>query len=460
MIRLDRIKIKGFKDQDTKKQLVFSSEPISVIYGQNGSGKTTMLKILYAILSKNDKMLLHENVMEIVIDYQKDEEHKSLQIIRDENNNINWGDNLDLVNSNSILFGVHRGVNQEKAAPNQIDKRRLLMLMDELNDIFEHPKYRIRPEMEEIRYLMHKILSKSGQIDIKEILFSIERIKEKSDLHRYPELYERINSIRKEIEYYAFSKTYQNEKSSFLKKLESQANISVDFVQINDIQNVIVDQFNKGQNIVSEKIKNAFFETIEKAVEIDETQDVFLLPENFEKRIKENKSFILQAITKENSTLTERIKKYLDTGDSSLTEKSKIFRAMLLKIIESAEKPNPTLEAITKLIQIFNEHLYGNKQLVVDHEKAYISLGNGKFHELTELSSGERNLLSILTLFLIIGNDRNFLMIDEPEISFNLKWQKDFLPLLSRLNSKAQIIVASHSPSIAHKNSKYLVELL
>jgi len=87
-------------------------------------------------------------------------------------------------------------------------------------------------------------------------------------------------------------------------------------------------------------------------------------------------------------------------------------------------------------------------------------LGNGKFHELTELSSGERNLLSILTLFLILGNDRNFLMIDEPEISFNLKWQKDFLPLLSRLNSNAQIIVASHSPSIAHKNSKYLVELL
>jgi len=370
MIRLDRIKIKGFKDQDTEKQLDFSSEPISVIYGQNGSGKTTLLKILYAVLSKNDKMLLHENVMEIDVDYQRDNEHKSLKIRRDEKNNINWGDNLDLFNTSSILFGIHRGVIQEKAELNQIDK-----------------------------------------------------------------------------------------KNGFLKKLESQANISVDLVQINDIQNAIVNQFNKGQNIVSEKIKNAFFETIEKAVEIDETQDDFLLPPDFEKRIKENKNFILQAITKENSTLKERIKTYLETGDNSLTEKSKIFRAMLLKIIESAEKPNPTLEAITKLIQIFNEHLYGNKQLVIDHERAYISLGSGKFHELTELSSGERNLLSILTLFLIIGNERNFLMIDEPEISLNIKWQKDFLPLLSRINSKAQIIVASHSPSIANSNSKYLVEL-
>jgi len=459
MIRFNRIKIKGFKDQDTEKQFDFSTEPISVIYGQNGSGKTTMLKILYAVLSKNDKMLLHENVVEIDVDYQRDGEHKSLKIRRDEKNNINWGDNLDLFNTSSILFGIHRGVIQEKVDPIQIDRKRLIMLLEELNNTFEHPKYRIRYETDEIRYLIHKLSPKSGHLDIKEILHLIERIKEKSDIRRYPELYERINLIGKEIEYFAFSKTYQNEKSSFLKKLESQANISVDLVQINDIQNAIVNQFNKGQNIVSEKIKNAFFETIEKAVEIDETQDDFLLPPDFEKRIKENKNFILQAITKENSTLKERIKTYLETGDSSLTEKSKIFRAMLLKIIESAEKPNPTLEAITKLIQIFNEHLYGNKQLVVDHEKAFISLGNGKFHELTELSSGERNLLSILTLFLIIGNDRNFLMIDEPEISLNIKWQKDFLPLLSRINSKAQIIVASHSPSIANSNSNYLVEL-
>ncbi len=150
---------------------------------------------------------------------------------------------------------------------------------------------------------------------------------------------------------------------------------------------------------------------------------------------------------------------YLKTKDSKLTENSKIFRSMLLNIIESAEEPNPTLEAISKLIDIFNEHLYDGKKLIVDEEKAYIILKNKKFHELSELSSGERNLLSILTLFLIIGNERIFLMIDEPEISFNMKWQRDFLPLLSRLNSKAQIIVASHSPSIAHNNSKYLIEL-
>ena len=82
------------------------------------------------------------------------------------------------------------------------------------------------------------------------------------------------------------------------------------------------------------------------------------------------------------------------------------------------------------------------------------------FKRLWNHLSWKRRKYFILTLFLIIGKNRNFLMIDEPEISLNMKWQREFLPLLSSLNSNAQIIVASHSPSIAHKNSNYLVELI
>jgi len=368
MTRLNKIKIIGFKDPSYEKELVFSTEPISVIYGENGSGKTTFLKILFAVFSKDENILLQENVSEIIIDYQIENQNKILIIKKTDEHKIDWSECFDLYNSSSILFGVHRGVIQ-------------------------------------------------------------------------------------------IENTNQSSENNFLSKIINQSHLSTDFVKINDIQNAIVAQFQKGQNIVSDKIKKAFFETIEKAVEIDETGQDFVLPSDFEQRIKDKKNFILKAIPKENSYLTERIKEYLETGDTKLTEKSRIFRAMLLNIIESAEEPNPTLEAITKLIEIFNEHLYKDKKLIVDLENCYIDLGKNKSHNISELSSGERNLLSLLTLFLIIGNDRNFLMIDEPEISLNIKWQRDFLPLLSRINSKAQIIVASHSPSIAHKNSKYLVEL-
>mgnify|MGYP005779253465 FL=1 len=50
-------------------------------------------------------------------------------------------------------------------------------------------------------------------------------------------------------------------------------------------------------------------------------------------------------------------------------------------------------------------------------------------------------------------------MVDEPEISLNMVWQRKLLPLLNELAPNAEIIVASHSPSITRANSKYLVEL-
>ncbi len=460
MIRLKSIKIKGFKDPTYEKELNFSTEPISVIYGENGSGKTTLLKILFAVLSKNSKILQHENVHTVIIIYYSGKTEKTLTVKRNNDNTIDWGDNLELYNSSSILFGVHRGVISESRINLHMDKNRLFMLVDELIQILNNPKNRISPRyIEEIMYLKEKALSRHNKVNFDELFYFAETIRLRPELRHNSEIMERVNMISKEIEYFAFNRTYQNEKSSFLRKLNSQAHLSTDFVKIKDIQNAIVTEYNKGQTIISRKIQSAFFETIEKAVEIDEKDEEFLLPDDFEERIETNKDFILKAIPTENSSLTKRIKKYLKTKDSSLTDNSKIFRSMLLNIIESAEEPNPTLEAISKLIEIFNEHLYDDKKLIVDEEKAYIKLKNNKFHELSELSSGERNLLSILTLFLIIGKERNFLMIDEPEISFNIKWQRDFLPLLSRINSNAQIIVASHSPSIAHNNSKYLIEL-
>ena len=90
----------------------------------------------------------------------------------------------------------------------------------------------------------------------------------------------------------------------------------------------------------------------------------------------------------------------------------------------------------------------------------FISLPRGRRHGLDELSSGERHLLSFLTLFLIICRGRDFYLIDEPEISLSMKWQRELLPLLSELSPNSQIIVATHSPSIANRNSDYLVELV
>lgn len=68
-------------------------------------------------------------------------------------------------------------------------------------------------------------------------------------------------------------------------------------------------------------------------------------------------------------------------------------------------------------------------------------------------------MITFLSLVLFVGNNRNFLIIDEPEISLNIKWQRSLINLFKNLLPNVQIIVASHSPFLAKNNPEYLAKL-
>lgn len=66
------------------------------------------------------------------------------------------------------------------------------------------------------------------------------------------------------------------------------------------------------------------------------------------------------------------------------------------------------------------------------------------------LSSGERQLLVMFghVFFSSFGNKSNAFVIDEPELSLHLRWQEILLEEMLESSSRAQIIVATHSPEI------------
>jgi len=64
------------------------------------------------------------------------------------------------------------------------------------------------------------------------------------------------------------------------------------------------------------------------------------------------------------------------------------------------------------------------------------------------LSSGEKQLVIIL-LTALIQEDKHFvLFMDEPENSLHTDWQEKLIENIRSLNNNAQIIIATHSPSI------------
>ncbi len=75
-----------------------------------------------------------------------------------------------------------------------------------------------------------------------------------------------------------------------------------------------------------------------------------------------------------------------------------------------------------------------------------------------QLSTGEKQILIILFTALILKlrtikdkNKRYVLIIDEPENSLHLKWQKHLISYIRRLNDEIQIIIATHAPAIIKK---------
>jgi predicted ATP-binding protein involved in virulence len=77
-------------------------------------------------------------------------------------------------------------------------------------------------------------------------------------------------------------------------------------------------------------------------------------------------------------------------------------------------------------------------------------LPSGKTTDITALSSGERQIFVLIThlVFTPLMRAENVLLIDEPELSLHLKWQKGFVSAIRAANPGIQMILATHSPEI------------
>jgi energy-coupling factor transporter ATP-binding protein EcfA2 len=91
---------------------------------------------------------------------------------------------------------------------------------------------------------------------------------------------------------------------------------------------------------------------------------------------------------------------------------------------------------------------YSHKSVSVDLAHGLqIHADTGQVLEPTLLSSGEKQLLLLFCNAISSRHDKTVLMIDEPEISLNVRWQRELIPALLTCMSGTgfQLILATHS---------------
>lgn len=133
--------------------------------------------------------------------------------------------------------------------------------------------------------------------------------------------------------------------------------------------------------------------------------------------------------------------------------------------IQDGEQKLEELSAIAKkcniLLAIF-ERKFRNKKIKINREKGLYALGvNGTPLDLTSLSSGEQHEIVLNYELLFKTKAGTLVLIDEPEISLHVNWQRSFV---SDLMEMAQVvgfesIIATHSPFIVGDHVDLLCNL-
>jgi predicted ATP-binding protein involved in virulence len=109
------------------------------------------------------------------------------------------------------------------------------------------------------------------------------------------------------------------------------------------------------------------------------------------------------------------------------------------------------LEKLELFTEILNLRRFTYKLIQINREKGfYFRTQTGEDLELDQLSSGEQHEVVLLYELIFNVKQNVLVLIDEPEISLHVSWQKEFLSDLLRIIrlQNIQVVIATHSPAI------------
>jgi len=149
-------------------------------------------------------------------------------------------------------------------------------------------------------------------------------------------------------------------------------------------------------------------------------------------------------------------KKYSETNLVDwLLNKTQVDRIM--SIIEVVDKHKTLMgkfmEPLNLFLQIINGFYSDSKKRIQIDGVGFLNVFRETDNQTTSveaLSSGERQLLIIFAhlMFNRYAKKSSVFIIDEPELSLHLKWQSMFIDQIIMLSPNTQFIMATHSPEI------------
>ncbi len=436
-----------------------------VLVGVNGIGKTTVVNLLYFFLTKQWRRLADYDFSEINITIDK----KILSITR---KTIMSGlDGKRLMREARLPRIIHRKIERHPLFHEIISHRKVHpdLLFSMSRDIGIHPDellsimnryYRIRISQTSL------FDEKDESSQSKKQLTEIEKILQKKidGLTLYLPTYRRIEQdlerilpgLEDEIEEYRHRTSWRGEGDvGYLEFVEFgmqdvEENISRLLNKLKD--NARAELSNLTGSYLRDVVRAEADSYEDKLInELDDDSIMKILNRVEEKTLnKVDKGNILKAINRIKKTDSNSV----NVGDKYLAH----FFSQLYKInVSQKEKEVP----IRNFITICNRYLH-LKEIVFDEINYKMFIKDKKSHEikLSMLSSGEKQIVSLFSHLYLSEHPSFFIIIDEPELSLSVEWQKTFLPDIIASKKCIFLAAVTHSPFIFENElDDYTVDL-
>lgn len=431
---------------DRDVHLKFDS-PYKILVADNGAGKTTILNALfYCLTGKIDKL-------------SKIEFNKIILKIK--------GKPEVTINNKDVNAAVRGYIDHPffKKLSDKIGINTALELLDiaedtnSLSAVRNHPsflKYMRKAsssELEVLRMIDYISKKKGVAFELKqETLFESDFLSKK-----------KLASCDFDLDVY-YLPTYRRVEEDLV-RLGYNAN---DFSDNNQLIHFGMTDVDKRFKLITENIKDSavrWYSRISGRM-LDELMNGISFDNDQLDKIKQPKTLRILLDRIGDSISVSRKDEILELVDSEKIYEDK-YRALayfLLNLVDIYDQQREKDSQIKKFVSVANKYLVG-KELEYNESEVTIKVINNrnkkrKEVKLDKLSSGEKQLISILSKLYLEAEKPVAIIFDEPELSLSIDWQKSILPDLIASEKCGMLLAATHSPFIFDNNLDAYVEAL